>query len=49
MDLVDIGMGNLDWIGAARDRNRWRQTDRNIIEMTSVIIPLRVSAVIKCR
>jgi hypothetical protein len=27
MDLVDIGMGELDWIGMAQDRYRWRQTD----------------------
>jgi hypothetical protein len=24
MDLVEIGMGGVDWIGLAQDRYRWR-------------------------
>jgi hypothetical protein len=24
MDLVQVGCGDVDWIGPARDRNRWR-------------------------
>jgi hypothetical protein len=24
MDLVKVGWGNLDWIGLAQDRDRWR-------------------------
>jgi hypothetical protein len=24
MDLVEIGLGELDWIGLAQDRYRWR-------------------------
>jgi hypothetical protein len=24
MDLVDMGWGDVDWIGLAQDRDRWR-------------------------
>jgi hypothetical protein len=24
MDLGEVGWGNVDWIGLAQDRNRWR-------------------------
>jgi hypothetical protein len=24
MDLVEVGWGDVDWIGLARDRDRWR-------------------------
>jgi hypothetical protein len=24
MDLVEIGMGGVDWIGLAQDRDKWR-------------------------
>jgi hypothetical protein len=24
MDLVDVGWGDVDWIGVAQDRDRWR-------------------------
>jgi hypothetical protein len=24
MDLVEVGWGDVDWIGLALDRNRWR-------------------------
>jgi hypothetical protein len=24
MDLGDVGWGDVDWIGLAKDRNRWR-------------------------
>jgi hypothetical protein len=24
MDLVEVGRGDVDWIGLAQDRNRWR-------------------------
>jgi hypothetical protein len=24
MDLVEVGRGDVDWIGLARDRGRWR-------------------------
>jgi hypothetical protein len=24
MDVVEVGWGDVDWIGLARDRDRWR-------------------------
>jgi hypothetical protein len=24
MDLLELGRGNVDWVGLAQDRNRWR-------------------------
>jgi hypothetical protein len=24
MDLVEVGWGDVDWIGLTQDRNRWR-------------------------
>jgi hypothetical protein len=24
MDLVEVGLGDVDWIGLAQDRDRWR-------------------------
>jgi hypothetical protein len=24
MDLVEVGWGDVDWIGLAQDRNKWR-------------------------
>jgi hypothetical protein len=24
MDLVDVGWGDVDWIGLAQDRDKWR-------------------------
>jgi hypothetical protein len=24
MDLGEVGLGDVDWIGLAQDRNRWR-------------------------
>jgi hypothetical protein len=24
MDLAEVGWGNVDWIGLAQERNRWR-------------------------
>jgi hypothetical protein len=35
MDLVEVGWGNLDWIGLAQDRNGWRA-------LVAVVMNLRV-------
>jgi hypothetical protein len=35
IDLVDIGLGGLDWIGLVQDRYRWR-------ELVSVVMNLHV-------
>jgi hypothetical protein len=35
MDLVEVGWGDVDWIGLAKDRNRWRA-------LVNVVMNLRV-------
>jgi hypothetical protein len=35
-DLVEVGWGDVDWIGLARDRDRWRA-------LVNLILNLRVS------
>jgi hypothetical protein len=36
MDLVDVGWGDVDWIGLAQDRDKWRA-------LMNAVINLRVS------
>jgi hypothetical protein len=36
MDLGEVGWGDVDWIGLAKDRNRWRA-------VVNVVMNLRVS------
>jgi hypothetical protein len=31
MDLVEAGWGDVDWIGMAHDRERWRALDRKSV------------------
>jgi hypothetical protein len=40
MDLGEVGWGDVDWIGLAKDRNRWRAL------VNSVLIP---TGSMKCR
>jgi hypothetical protein len=35
MDLVEVGWGDVDWIGLAQDRNRW-------IALVNLVLNLRV-------
>jgi hypothetical protein len=35
MDLVEVGWGDVDWIGLARDRDRWRT-------LVNLVLNLRV-------
>jgi hypothetical protein len=35
MDLLELGWGNVDWIGLAQDRNRWRA-------LVNLVLNLRV-------
>jgi hypothetical protein len=35
MDLGEVGWGDVDWIGLAQDRNRWRA-------LTNLVLDLRV-------
>jgi predicted small integral membrane protein len=31
MDLVEVGWGDLDWIGLAQDRDRWRALVNSVL------------------
>jgi hypothetical protein len=32
MDLVEVGWGDVDWIGLAQDRNKWRAHVNTVIK-----------------
>jgi hypothetical protein len=33
VDLVEVGWGDVDWIGLAEDRDRWRALVNSIINL----------------
>jgi hypothetical protein len=33
MDLGEVGWSNVDWIGLARDRNRWRALVNSVLNL----------------
>jgi hypothetical protein len=33
MDLVEVGWGDVDWIGLAQDRNRWRALVNSVLNI----------------
>jgi hypothetical protein len=33
MDLVQVGWGDVDWIGVAEDRNRWRALVNSVLNL----------------
>jgi hypothetical protein len=33
MDLGEAGWGDVDWIGLAQDRNRWRALENSILNL----------------
>jgi hypothetical protein len=33
MDLGEVGWGDMDWIGLAQDRNRWRALVNSILNL----------------
>jgi hypothetical protein len=33
MDLVEVGWGDVDWIGLALDRNRWRALVNSVLDL----------------
>jgi hypothetical protein len=33
MDLGDVGRGDVDWIGLAQDRNRWRVPVNSVMNL----------------
>jgi hypothetical protein len=33
MDLVEVGWGDVDWIGLAKDKNRWRALVNSVLNL----------------
>jgi hypothetical protein len=33
MDLVEVGLGDVDWIGLAQDRDRWRALVNSVLSL----------------
>jgi hypothetical protein len=33
MDLAEVGWGNVDWIGLAQDRDRWRALVNSVLNL----------------
>jgi hypothetical protein len=33
MDLMEIGLGSVDWIGLAQDRDRWRAVVSEVMDL----------------
>jgi hypothetical protein len=33
LDLREVGWGNVDWIGLAQDRNRWRALVNSVLNL----------------
>jgi hypothetical protein len=33
MDLGDVGWGDVDWIGLAKDKNRWRALVNSVLNL----------------
>jgi hypothetical protein len=33
MDLEEVGWGDVDWIGLAQDRNRWRAVVNSVLNL----------------
>jgi hypothetical protein len=33
MDLIEVGWGDLYWIGLAKDRNRWRTVVNSVLNL----------------
>jgi hypothetical protein len=33
MDLGEVGWGDVDWIGLAKDRNRWRALVNSVLNL----------------
>jgi hypothetical protein len=37
MDLGEVGQGDVDWIGLAKDRNRWRAIVNSVLKSVYII------------
>jgi hypothetical protein len=36
MDLVEVGWGDVDWVGLAQDRDRWRALVNSVLNLPVV-------------
>jgi hypothetical protein len=53
MDLRDIGLGSVDWIQLAQDRNRWRALVNTVMNLrgsgaTELVSSVKIITCIKC-
>jgi hypothetical protein len=33
MDLIEVGWGDVDWIGLAQDKDRWRDLVKSVLNL----------------
>jgi hypothetical protein len=45
MDLGEVGWDDVDWIGLAKDRNRWRALVNSVLNLR---VPMKCWETIKC-
>jgi hypothetical protein len=45
MDLGEVGWSDVDWIGLAKDRNRWRALVNSVLNLQ---VPLKCWETIEC-
>jgi hypothetical protein len=36
MDLIEVGWGDVDWIGLAQNRDRWRDLVNSVLNLRAV-------------
>jgi hypothetical protein len=44
MDLGEVGWGEVDWIGLAKDRNRWRAVVNSVLNLRVLLNPGKLSS-----
>jgi hypothetical protein len=49
MDLVEVGWGDVDWIGLAQDRDRWRALVNSVLNLQVPEIAGKLSSVQRTR
>jgi hypothetical protein len=45
MDLVEVGWGDMDWIGLAQDKSRWRALVNSVLNLR---VPINCWETIEC-
>jgi hypothetical protein len=49
MDLVEVGWGDVDWIGLAQDRDRWRALASSVLNLRVLQNAGKLSSVLTTR